>query len=462
MMKSYDVVIVGAGIAGLYYAYQRVHRDDKHEGGVPRLREKIVIVERSNRIGGRVCTFDFAGMRVIGGAGVGRLTKDILLQHLLAQLGLADKAKVMENAKVYYDDSLSQYANQFPAHLRQLQRAALVMYSKRNKYTFREFATRVFKSNKTYDEFVKVSGYTDYENADFVDTVWHYGFDDVYNSDGRLNFSVPWDALVDTLVDDLKSCGVEIYTECPAVSVTSVSGSTLDAITTSSRGTFHARTSLVLACPPSAVLSMCSNTTVLGVFEQTRKLEAWKQFVFNLGQVRSQPFLRMYVRVDEPYVEEVANAIRGYTVVSTVLQKILPIDKTKGVYMASYSDNDRALALQHVSGTQSDFSRLFCQSCNIPLRDDVIKEAKQVFWNEGTHYYAPLQLSADRSAFVRSVQKPLGTSRFVLVGEAYSEFNQGWTEGALQSVQAVMSDSAAATTNPTRLRRGAESTRSRR
>jgi len=66
----------------------------------------------------------------------------------------------------------------------------------------------------------------------------------------------------------------------------------------------------------------------------------------------------------------------------------------------------------------------------------VVAEAKQVFWAEGTHYYAPLQttdLVDDRDSFVRLVQDPFGDGSLRLVGEAYSEHNQGWSEGALQS-----------------------------
>ena len=65
--------VVGAGIAGLYAAYK-----------LKKLGLDVRVYEKSGRIGGRVGTIQFAGMRLPTGAGIGRVAKDRLLLRLCA------------------------------------------------------------------------------------------------------------------------------------------------------------------------------------------------------------------------------------------------------------------------------------------------------------------------------------------------------------------------------------------
>ena len=50
---------------------------------------------------------------------------------------------------------------------------------------------------KEYDKFVVCAGYSDYENEDAYDVLYHYNFDDNYNR--WVGFSVPWKKLVDKI-----------------------------------------------------------------------------------------------------------------------------------------------------------------------------------------------------------------------------------------------------------------------
>lgn len=58
----YDTIIIGSGIAGLYYAYLNRKR-------------KILVLESNNRVGGRIGQEKFHGVNVVYGAGVGRTKK---------------------------------------------------------------------------------------------------------------------------------------------------------------------------------------------------------------------------------------------------------------------------------------------------------------------------------------------------------------------------------------------------
>ena len=54
----YDVVIIGSGISGLYSAYKL---QDKYS--------KIAVLEKSDTIGGRICTVKWYGSNIEAGAG---------------------------------------------------------------------------------------------------------------------------------------------------------------------------------------------------------------------------------------------------------------------------------------------------------------------------------------------------------------------------------------------------------
>jgi len=68
----YDVIIIGGGIAGLYTALKLVKT------------RKILLLESSDKVGGRANNIVFENTCVVTGAGIGRKKKDIILQNLLS------------------------------------------------------------------------------------------------------------------------------------------------------------------------------------------------------------------------------------------------------------------------------------------------------------------------------------------------------------------------------------------
>lgn len=109
--------------------------------------------------------------------------------------------------------------------------------------------------------------------------------------------------------------------------------------------------------------------------------------------------------------------------------------------MIAYNDNNNALALKNNLENTKDNRDMYCEllekSLGIPPDSLDIIAIKDFYWPIGTHYYKPLNLSffKDREAFIDIAQHP---ERGVLVvGEVVSK-NQGWTNGALDSVRAVL------------------------
>ena len=83
------------------------------------------------------------------------------------------------------------------------------------------------------------------------------------------------------------------------------------------------------------------------------------------------------------------------------------------------------------------FETLLEQTLNIKHGSLHLEAIKPFYWPIGTHFYKPLntKLYKNREEFVHQAQNP--ENGILVVGEAVSR-NQGWTEGALESVEAVV------------------------
>jgi hypothetical protein len=111
------------------------------------------------------------------------------------------------------------------------------------------------------------------------------------------------------------------------------------------------------------------------------------------------------------------------------LQKIIPW-KDKGVYMISYSDNKSAEYVKDLNFTDLEKLVLKTTGCRIKILDKLV-----FYFNVGTHYYKPLDpIFSDRSKFLRVAQNP--SQNLYVIGEGFSK-NQGWCEGALESVKSL-------------------------
>lgn len=117
------------------------------------------------------------------------------------------------------------------------------------------------------------------------------------------------------------------------------------------------------------------------------------------------------------------------------------MDPDKGVYMIAYSDNNNALLLKNYLKNTPRNRNLYCEliekSLGIPNGVLHILDIKDYYWPIGTHYYEPLKREEfqNREDFLYKVQHP--EKGMLVVGEAVS-IHQGWVQGALESVNAVL------------------------
>ena len=391
----YDVIIVGAGMAGLFAAYQIKKR---------RPTWSLLLLEKSGKIGGRADTEMFYGTPIAIGAGIGRFNKDKRLAKLMRELGFPINTFLSEHHSLVTKDI------DVEATMTTL-RTAFRQGDKKHT-TFASFARKVI-GNADYQRFLSSTGFTDYQEEDVYETLYEYGMED--NLGKWKAFSVPWHDVGEALY---KAIGPTSFAFRKAV--TDIKYMDDGVIVATPTRTYQAKKVVVA-------------TTV----ETLRQL--FPQFKL-YNQIEGQPFLRVYGKFDKASTAILQSKIQGMTYVDFPVQKMIPMNVEKGVYMIVYNDNQSALELKgRVENTPANcrfYERLLekvLQVSGLHLMD-----IRAFYWEVGTHYYKPLfKNSENRESFMTKAQRP--AENVFVVGELVSR-NQGWTEGCLESVAEVLPD----------------------
>ena len=407
MNDSYDIIIIGSGIAGLYSAFHI----KKHN---PNIRFLILEKYKKNWIGGRVNSETFYGVDVVTGAGVGRKDTNPLLIKLMKELDV----KYNEfKANVNYATTIKQRVDIIKI-LKYLKKIYNVNKKNINfkKQTFKQFAENSL-GKELYNDFIITNGYTDYEQADIYETLYDYGMED--NASGWIGLSIPFKNLINALYNFIGKEHFKFSNNVIKIDKVNNKPNVYNIIT--ENGDNYYSNKVILA------------TTITGI----KKLIPFADKPNSLyQQIHGQPFLRLYAKFDKKSSEIMKKYVPYYTIVPSELQKIIPINFDKGVYMIAYSDNQNALKLkdklENNEINRDFFSDLIQKSLDINEDKLKIIALKDFYWPIGTHYFEPLKGNfKNRQDFINKAQHP--EKCLLVVGEVVSTY-QGWIEGALESV----------------------------
>jgi len=400
--KYYDIIIIGSGISGLYSAYNI--KNVSHS-------TSFLVLEKykKNWIGGRTSNETFYGSQIVTGAGIGRLDTNTLLIKLLKKLNIeytkynsimnysktmnpVDIVKIIEKLKI-------EYKNHPELH---------------NK-TFKQFFIKTL-GNELYKKFIMSAGYTDYEDADIAETLYNYGMED--NKSGWTGLHIPWKKLVDKFYDLIGHNHFRFSSN--VIEIKKVKEEPCTFLINLENGEKYLCNRVIIATTIDTVKNLLPNYKIY-------------------NQIKGQPFLRLYAKFDKKSTDILKNYVSHYTIVPGPLQKIIPINHNKGIYMIAYSDNDNAVILKdNLKNTPENrelFSELVEKSLGIHEKLHIIA-IKDFYWPIGTHYYTPLNNAySSRQDFLYKAQHP--QKGMLVVGEAFSRY-QGWVEGALESVETVL------------------------
>jgi predicted NAD/FAD-dependent oxidoreductase len=424
------IVIVGGGPAGLYTAYKLLERN-------PYLR--LTILEKDHVWGGRTRMVRYADHWVPGGAGVIR-KQDILLRNLCEKMDIPLHFPKKRNKKIHYQGfeklDVESLVEKWKGFVRREWNDTI-----RSQTTFLDFLKSRLPTDSEVFRFISSVGYSDYLHADVVDTLEDYGWKDVIEGpDATLNSPINWNSLIHNLREYILQ-----FPNTKAISQASVTK-----ITKNEKGTWS--------------VSYVSNGLDRNVLENVDKIvmavtsvaleTILKESVFRgrdrlLKEIRNnvamQPFLRMYAdfiqkkkipptpspKLPISQISEVSEIPIYTKYPDNPLQKCFPMfDK---VWMISYSDNESAERMNEMDSRQIKQWVETTMTGGVQVRG----KEKKVFYPQGTHYFKPMprRWKGDRDAYLRYIQNPVpGLS---IVGEGFSR-NQGWTEGALESVHKIM------------------------
>jgi hypothetical protein len=398
----YDIIIVGGGIAGLYCAYQLKKNDSTC---------KILILEAEERIGGRAGTFPFHGVNILSGAGVGRKEKDKRLLSLLHDLGLTSPEFPVEP---FYSSAVYPIID-----LKKIHSALKKKYNPKihSSMNFKQYATSIL-GKEDYENFLICSGYTDYENEDAYGTLFHYGFEDNYAAWTAVGVS--WKDLIQKLSDQIGKRNIRLSHKVSKME--------------QMEKTFHILCENGETFDSERVILATAVDSVRNLLPKTVSNEKIFQ------DVQGQPFLRTYGKFSNESIPILKQACPKTVVVPGPIHKIIPMNPDKGVYMIAYTDNKDAVLLEKYSKNSEKNRDIFCrlieialdlESCSLSLLD-----MEDFYWPIGTHYYKPLHGNdQDRIDFIKKAQYP--SENLFIIGEMIS-LNQGWVEGALESVENIL------------------------
>lgn len=376
------VCIIGSGIAGLYSAYLLRNYD-------------VTLFEKNKIIGGRIKTVKFDSQKVVAGAGVGRKS-DVLLKKLCDEL----KVKTTEyEAKSSYVGIVPEFSP-----VEKIEELAALIKPKDRRKSFREVAVK-YMGLKDYNKFVSYVGETDYEEGGVNDVIKDYGFEESFSS-GFTAFSINWDDFLYAFEKRLR-CTIHLNKNIKTITKKKkkfeVDGELFDIVIIAT--TIDHTKKLLDSLIDEDHLSLYDN-------------------------ISCQSFTRLYVKLNRPL--DISTRL---VITKAPFQKIIEINRDKCLYMISYSDNEMAEFWKDNKDNidyivEKKLKEIFKESFSV-------LKSKLIYWKCGTHFYRPLPEGfRDRDEFLEIVQNPL--PNLYCVGEAFST-NQGWCEGALESVEAVLS-----------------------
>jgi len=441
----YDIIVIGGGIAGLYTTY-KIHKKSPQT--------KVLLIEKENRLGGRIHTFINKYMTVEAGAG--RISgSHPLVMDLIGELGLTKKL-IKNSGSVVYRPANFQgdiessvgyaphkktllgplYDNIIDITLgpKTLPNAGLILtlvavsktYSKQylQNHTLTQFAERVLTKEQV--EFIKGSfGY-------YSELVIMNAYDAIklLNALGPNNtfYSMKGglEQIIDKMVDVIrKNSNIHILlSKGVSKIVYREPGSPLEhGFDVYIDKKIYQSQQCVCALPKQALLK-------LAIFKPIRPL---------LNKVECGTLCRIYSQFDpDPTTGKVwFHEVEKFTT-NNDLRMVIPYNTKTGVIMISYSDNifaDRWLKLYENKGIRA---------VNTKLREDMLesvgkwvpmpKHTEVFYWDCGVGYWA---VGSDSHKVAEKMIQPYKDIPLYVCGENYSENGQQWIEGALETANKV-------------------------
>lgn len=457
---KYEYIILGGGVAGLYTAYHILQKSPN---------SSILILEKENHLGGRIHTFSDKYMTVEAGAGRFH-EKNILLFELLKELGLASKIHKIsgsasfapiENPGVFMNSILDRegmgsldflrsgmgfsspsmdlltpiYKLFFDMALgtQNIPNAELIFrviiaskgepLTKLQNVSFLQFAKEVLMK----DEIDFIAGsfgyYSELVIMNAVDAIYlmeqhltpmnqfyvlNGGLSQIIeNLENKLVKHKHIKILTNRAVKNIHFSKNEFTIQCENLDTTYIGETCICAV-------------------PNTVLQKFK------IFHPVKNL---------LNKIDCQPLCRIYSQFPKGDDGEGEVWFKGLPKLTTNndLRMVIPIDEKHGIIMSSYTDNKFARKwnqLYEKEGEPGVNRRLVSLLKESTGRDIPLPVKSHVFyWDCGVGYWS---IGANSAMVSERLIHPMKEMKLFICGEPYSEKNQQWIEGALETSQKLI------------------------
>jgi hypothetical protein len=405
-MNNIDTIIIGAGMAGLYYTYKSKLTD-------------YLILEKNDRIGGRIYNIQWNNEQISLGGGVIKETNNNTLA-LIKELNL-ESDLVSFTSTYHFIELKGDVPNE-------------KLYHKANK-TIINYLRKVYNNNKdeiqnlslTFKQFLLY--YTDYKVYKILhDTILYKSYMDAdvgyvledENSYELLRVSEfklkslkngGYTLLLNKLLEKLENYKNKIILNCDIIKI---SKNNQKFIIENSVGNKYSCNKLVIATPKNNNIQFDFDKDLINKINN----------IYN--SVDGKPYIRVYT-----YHE------KGHGLVNSMFTSNIPgkvIIMSDKIIMACYTESINAVELYNLLNknnknkeSQIDivYNLLKNSNINVSKPNDIIYQ----FWDIGTHYIQP---NVNYNELKNNIKK-LSKENIILIGELFAS-NHGWVDSALESV----------------------------
>ena len=412
-----DMIIVGGGLSGLYSAY-------KYQKKYPKA--KILLLECQDRLGGRIYTYedDIYGKIEAGAARF--LPEHKHMIQLIHELNLESHINPIPPDIGYepIPDTISTKLHHTPKDITNLNKIILKQANKTphevlQNTIFMYFVKKVLSPEEAqlyYDSFGYTSELTFMNAYDTTQLIKnHFMLKHFLNLKGGLS------QIVDKLEAKLRSKrNIEIKTKCHVSDIEYNGQDQLFKISCKTNKTFQGRSCI------------CTfNKETAEHFPIFKPIKSYLKYIKNL------PLCRIYSKFSpDPETNEPWFKGRNKFTTNNQLRMVIPMNADRGTAMISYSDNHYAKSwyklykTKGIDAVNQKLHKLIQQSVpNTPI--PLPTHTKIFYWEHAVAYYGK---GFDSTTMLNKIRQPYPDIPLYLCGENYSEKNNQWMEGALDTV----------------------------
>lgn len=406
----YDEIVIGAGVAGLYWVSKTKPTN-------------YLVLEKSNRIGGRIYNIEWNGSKISLGGGIIKASNNYTIELAnefgfnlgggISKYEMIDWVKEDENNidKPNEDDfyTLNNNLIKYLKKIYQINKKEIL----ENKINFEEFLdlyvelkiSQLIKSNLLYKTYFNSDvGSVLYDEMDELLRTGDFHFKYIKNGGYTL--------LLDKLIDIVGKKNIITNTNVIEIKKQSESYE----IITDTNIIYRTKKIILATESVNNIIYNFSNP------ETTNKLNQLYQIVSGSN----------YIRIYSYHTN--SHGLKYSYKTSGLAGKVIKINDN--ILMCSYTEELDAIRLKKLlenkpKETQCEIICRLLNKCSIPINkpDDIIIK----LWNTGVHYNNPGYDKKIKKSLISELKK----ENIIVIGECISD-SHGWVNSALESVELVL------------------------